>query len=138
MQEDLTNLRLKEYFEPILELDETYIFGAVFRETPNLFHYVCFHIWAALFTRNYYLVLTSKRVMLTSFFFPKPLINYEKIAFVEYESIEVDTNSMRLLLKIRGRSKPLVLKFAFHTNMLVREIILTRLNQKIQEKLISS
>ena len=135
MREEITDLRLREFFEPILEVNESYIVGAVFRETPNFFHYVVFHLLAALFTRNYYVVLTSKRVMVIPIFFPHPLYDYEQIAYVEYESIDIDTYSVLFRFNIQGRNRPLVLKFAFYTHKSAIEIIFSQLIQKKQERL---
>lgn len=118
-----------ELFEPLLDWDEELITANYFRETPNCLHYLFFKLFAALYTRNYYVALTNKRVIVIPF--PMSGILTIKNHFsANYRDVTIDEYEYQIYINVIGLVKPLSLKFGLITSQKIKDDFLTKLNQE--------
>lgn len=119
--------RLKDVFEPLVGLDEEIIDVYLFRETPDCIHYLLFRLWAPFWTRQYYLALTEKRVIIL----PMPrsgYFEYRNHLSVKYEDISVNNNYNQININLTHPTRMLHLKFIFFEKQNNKEKFIKSLN----------
>lgn len=122
------NQYVLDIFEPLVDWDENIVAVTILRDASNCLYFFLFRLFAPFVTRNYYVALTDKRMLVIRI--PRSgLFEYKKHFSVEYGEVSIDLFGYNEVIgiKLLNPPKSLTLKFPVFTKLETKEEFISKI-----------